>query len=81
MPPKARGKAQGKASAKTLARRARQRQFEAANERQKKRREALRELNSLTTEIGFAAAPLVLSDNNAVEQRVRALQRRCPDAK
>ena len=61
---------------------ARRGQVVAANGRQKKRREALRELNALTVDAGFAAAPLRLKEdgNSKVEQRVRALQRRCPDA-
>ena len=75
-------KGKAKAKSKTKARALRQRQLGAANARQKRRREALAELNAMANDVGFAAAPLVLTppDHAAVEQRVRALQRRCPDA-
>lgn len=82
MSAKAKGKAKAKATATRLMKRARAAQLSEGNQRQKKRRAALRELNALTEDIGFAAAALAFStaDNSRVEQRVRALQRRCPDA-
>ena len=79
MPPKA--KARTKAKAKAVARHLRRQQLALANERQRLRRQALAALNSLTGELQLAAAPLVLDrvDSSLVEQRVRLLQRRCPD--
>ena len=80
MAPKAKARTQAKA--KAAARRLRQQQLAVANARQKLRRQALAALNSLTGELQLAAAPLVLNraDSSKVEQRVRLLQRRCPDA-
>ena len=82
MPPKAKARTKAKAKAKAVARHLRRQQLALANERQKLRRQALAALNSLTGELQLAAAPLVLDrvDSNLVEQRVRLLQRRCPDA-
>ena len=69
----ARVRARGKAKA------VRQSQVDRANARQKLRRDALAQLNDLVREVGYTAQPLVLqtAGNDVVEQRVRALQRRC----
>ena len=78
---KSKAKAKAKAKAANTARRLREQQLNRANSRQKSRREALSELNTLTTELQLAARPLVCGRdrNEQVERRVRLLQRRCPD--
>ena len=51
-------KAKAKGKARAAVKRVRTEQLKRANARQKLRREALRELNELTVEIGMAARPL-----------------------
>ena len=79
--PKAKAKAKGAARIRPRgkAKAVRQSQVDRVNARQKLRRDALSRLNALATEVGYTAQALVLhtADNAVVEQRVRALQRRC----
>ena len=75
-------KPRGKAKARCAPPPPRVAQVQRSNERQKQRRQALKELNALTVELGMAASSLRLErdEGSNVEKRVRLLQRRCPDA-
>ena len=79
---RAKAKAKVKSKAQSAARRTRLQQWSSANDRQKRRRQALAEMNAVAVELNVAACPLVLQHISCeqVEQRVRLLQRRCADA-
>ena len=73
-------KVQAKSNRREQATQRRVQQLDAANARQRNRRQAVAALNELTTELNISARPLVLGrdDGSAVENRVRLMQRRCP---
>ena len=82
MAPKAESKARARAKAKSKATRIRQ--LAAGNRRQNSRRDAVRALNNVATELGVASArvpsKIILANEPKVERLVRLLETRCRSA-